>query len=51
METLLFAPDAALTQLVAYCGSYVGVGLGLSLAVWMIGYVVWFIIDFARGVI
>lgn len=49
LESTLFLADETLTALVGNCGAYVGVGVGLALAFYMLGYVVYFIIDFVRG--
>lgn len=49
MDSLLFPTGAALSELVSLCGSYVGVGVGVGLSFYMIGYVVWFVIDLLRG--
>lgn len=51
MDETLFLSGDTLTALVSNCGAYVGVGLGLALALYMLGYVVYFIIDLVRGCI
>lgn len=51
LDTTLFASGEALTQLVSSCGQYVAAGVGLAAAFWALGYVIWWVIDFARGVL
>ena len=47
----LFLEGDALDALVTSCGSYVAVGVGVALVLYMLGYVVWFVIDIVRGVL
>jgi len=49
LDSTLFAPEAALSEIVGFCGSYVAVGVGLGLAFWVLGYVVYFLIDTLKG--
>lgn len=49
MDSLLFLGGDELQALVSYVGAYAGAGVGVSLAFYMLGHVVWFIIDVVRG--
>lgn len=49
MDAGYFLEGDAIDALVGFCGEYAAAGLGISLAVYMLGYVVWFIIDVMRG--
>lgn len=51
MTPTLFPAETALSDLVALSGTYVGVGVGVALSFYMLGHVVYFIIDAVRGVI
>lgn len=49
LDTQLFLQGDELDTLVGYVGAYAGAGIGIALAFFMLGYVVWFIIDVLRG--
>ena len=50
MDTTIFLDGDALTAVVDNIGAYVGVGVGVSLMFFMLGYVVYAIVDWMRGV-
>ena len=51
LQETLFLTGDALTTLVTDCGQYAAAGVGLSVVFWAVGYVVWFLVDFAKGVL
>lgn len=49
MDAQLLMDSSALSELVSYAGQYAGFGVGLAVCFWLMGYVVWFVIDLLRG--
>lgn len=49
MDTSLFLAGDELTELVGNVGAYAAAGIGFAVAVYIVGYVVWFVIDMMRG--
>lgn len=48
MTDALFPSNEVLSVIVAFVGQYVGVGVGIAFIGWVLGYVVYFIIDALR---
>lgn len=49
MDSMLFLEGDALSEVVTCCGQYAAAGLGFALVCWLLGYVVWWVIDLCRG--
>lgn len=48
MDNALFPSSDVLDSLVGFCGQYVAVGVGLAFVGWVLGYVIYFIVDALR---
>lgn len=48
MDDALFPAAEVLSMLVDFCGGYVGVGVALAFIGWVLGYVIFFVIDALR---
>lgn len=51
MEATYFLSGETLTAIVSTCGQYAAAGVAAASVFCLLGYVVWFLIDFARGVL
>ena len=49
MNDSLFMLGAELDALVGFVGQYVAFGIGFAAVCWLMGYVVWFVIDLFKG--
>lgn len=49
MDSALFLSGESLSALVGYVGQYAGAGVGIGVISWLLGYVIWFVIDLLRG--
>lgn len=50
MSDALFLSSDELSALVGFIGEFVGFGVALGCIFWMLGYVVWFVVDALKGV-
>lgn len=50
MADWFFLAPSLLDEMVGYMATFVGFGLGLSAVFYAVGYVVWFLISFFKGV-
>lgn len=49
MSDDLFLSASELSALVGYIGEFVGFGVALGAIFWVLGYVMWWVIDSMRG--
>lgn len=49
MDDLLFLASSDFGFLVEWIGAFVSLGVGLSVVFWIMGYVVWAVIDLVKG--
>lgn len=48
MSDAIFPPADVLSSIVEYVGSFVAAGVGIAFIGWVLGYVIYFIIDTLR---
>lgn len=48
MADVIFLPSDVLSSLVHFVGEYVAAGVGIAFIGWVLGYVIYFIIDVLR---
>ena len=46
----LFLDASSLQAVIEWVGQYAAFGIGFGAVCWLLGYVVWFVIDVVRGV-
>ena len=49
MDDAFFLVDSDFSALLSFVGEYVAFGVGLGICFWMLGYIVWFVIDAMKG--